>query len=124
MVTGLPPISTASSISSLASPNPWPNKTTFVPTGPLIGSTRTDGISFNETALLTTCSTGAQQDPSGSGSEEASRTTTSPLTALGGISSSILSSFHRLGRTTTPPTTTSLTPNIVFGSRAPAERPK
>src|SRR5574337_482624 len=124
MVTGRPPIRTASSISSLAFPNPWPNKTTLVPTGPLNGSTRMEGISFNGTALLATYSTGAQHEPSGSGSEEASRTMTSPLTAFGGISSSILSSFHRVGRTTTPPTTTSLTPNIVFGSRAPAEMPK
>src|SRR6185503_13587247 len=105
-------------------PKPCPNNTTLVPTGPWTGSTCTVGISFNETALLTVCCTGAQQEPSGRGSEEARRTAISPEAALAGTSTSILSSFQRRGLTTRLPTTTSLTPNIVLGSRGPAVMPK
>ena len=123
IVVGCPAMSTTS-FTPLLVPNPCPNKTTLVPIGPLTGSTRTEEINESGTALLTKYSTGAQHDPSGSGSEEASRTTTSPLAALDGITSSILSSFHRLGRTTAPPTITSFTPNMIFGSRAPADMPK
>ena len=38
--------------------NPWPKRTTLVPTGPLTGSTRMLGISFRGTALLTLYWTG------------------------------------------------------------------
>ena len=107
-----------------AAPKPWPKKTTFVPTGPLMGSTRMLGINFRGTALLTLYWTVAQQDPSGKGSDEANRTSTSPDAAFVGTSTSMMSSFHRRGLTTTPPIITSLTPNIVLGSRGPAVTPK
>src|ERR1041384_195561 len=109
---------------AFAAPKPWPNRTTLVPTGPLTGSTRTLGISLSGTALLTVYWTGAQQDPSGKGSDEANRTTRSPDAAFVGISTSIRSSFQRRGLTTTSPIITSFTPNIVLGSRGPAVIPK
>jgi hypothetical protein len=106
-------------------PNPLPNSTTFVPTGPLVGSTRTDASTFIGIELLTTCLTGAQQDPSGNGSDEAMRITTSPDCTLPGSSTSILSSRHLRTRTVTSPIRPQLlTPKIVFGSRGPAVVPK
>src|SRR6266581_95255 len=123
MVERCPPNVTLSP-APFAAPKPWPKRTTLVPTGPLAGSTRMLGISFRGTALLTLYWTGAQQDPSGKGSDEANRTTTSPDAAFVGTSTSMMSSFQRRGLTTTPPIITSLTPNIVFGSRGPAVTPK
>src|SRR5512147_223692 len=105
-------------------PKSWLKRTTFVPIGPLRGSTRTLGTSFNGTALLTLYWTGAQQDPSCKGSDEANPTTTSPDAAFVGTSTSMMSSFQRRGLTTTPPIITSLTPNMVLGSRGPAVVPK
>src|SRR5687768_11323447 len=93
IVPGWPLNSTAFS-AVFEAPNPFPNKTTFVPTGPIGGSTRMDGMTFKDTVLLALYSTGAQQDPSGNGSEEASLTTTSPDDALPGTSTSILSLRH------------------------------
>src|SRR5579884_1195462 len=118
------PLKNTPSPGDLAWPNPFPNSTTFVPTGPLSGSMRTEGMSVIGTALLTVYSTGAQQEPSGNGSEDASRTTTSPDVALAGISTSMVSSRQRRARTGTPPINTSLTPNIVLRSRDPAVLPK
>src|SRR6187551_3611749 len=77
-VAGCPPNVTPSS-GFLIEPNPFPNSTTLVPTGPLMGSTLTDASTLTGIALLTTCRTGAQQDPSAKGSEEAMRTITSPV---------------------------------------------
>src|SRR6058998_2307695 len=107
------PFKRMASPGSLLAPNPFPNSTNFVPIGPLVGSTRTEGNTFSGRALLTLYSTGAQQDPSGKGSDEASRTTTSPDAAFAGTSTSMMSSFQRRGLTATPPIITSLTPNIV-----------
>src|SRR5690606_21497466 len=122
-VAKCPPKSTPSS-GFLVVPNPLPKSTTFVPTGPLVGSTRTDASTFTGIELLTTCLTGAQHDPSGTGSEEAMRMTTSPDCTLPGNSTSILSSRHLRTRTLTSPTITLFTPKIVFGSRGPAVLPK
>src|SRR5438094_2870518 len=103
------PFNKIASRDSLLAPNPFPNSTSFVPTGPLIGSMRMDGNTFSGRALLTLYSTGAQHDPSGKGSDDASRTMTSPDAALPGTSTSSLSSRHFLTRAGTPLMSTSLT---------------
>src|SRR5688500_6192752 len=118
MVAGWPLKVTA--LSGPLAANPFPNRTTFVPTGPMSGSTRIDGITLSGTVLLMLYSTGAQQDPSGSGSDEARRTTTSPLCALAGTWTSIVSFRHRRILAGTPLISTSLTPNMVLGSFDPA----
>src|SRR6476661_7115773 len=102
-----------------AAPNPFPNKTTFVPMGPVGGSTRIEGMTFKATVLLVLYSTGAQHDPSGNGSDDASRTTTSPDAAFPGTSTSIVSLRHLRTLEGTPLISTSLTPNIVLGSFEP-----
>src|SRR6185503_5366789 len=94
MVARCPPNVTLSP-SPFPAPKPWPKKTTFVPTGPLTGSTRILGLNFSGTALLTLYWTGAQQEPSGKGSDEANRTTTSPDLAFAGTSTSMILSFQR-----------------------------
>src|SRR5689334_5038692 len=118
IVAGRPLNVTASSGPFVA--KPFPNNTTLVPTGPLTGSTRIDGMIFSCAVLLMLYSTGAQQEPSGSGSDEARRTTTSPVCALAGTSMSIFSFRQRRIFAGTPLMRTSLTPNMVLGSFEPA----
>ena len=74
--------------------------------------------------LLTTYSTGAQHEPSGNGSLEANRTSTSPVCAFAGTWTSIFVGRHRRTSALIPLINTWFTPNIVLGSRDPAVFPK
>src|SRR5438876_3481172 len=123
MGAGIPLKTTASSPGFLW-PNPRPEITTGLPTGPSVGSSVMGVITAKATGALVLYSTGAQQEPSGKGSMEATLTTSGPVVAFDGTFTSIRVSRHCTTSAATPLICTSLTPNGISGSFMPMLGPK
>src|SRR2546425_907735 len=104
---GIPLKSTASS-PGFRCPNPIPEITTGFPKGPSVGSRVMGVMTVTVTGALVLYPTVAQQDPSGKGSTEASRTSRGPVVALGGTLTSIRVSRQRTTSAATPLKSTSL----------------
>src|SRR5437899_5102636 len=83
MGAGIPLKSTASS-PGFRWPNPIPEITTGFPKGPSVGSRVMGVMTVKATGAVLLYSTGAQQDPSGKGSMEATLTTSGPVVAFDG----------------------------------------
>src|SRR3989442_9134625 len=120
---GIPLKSTASS-PGFRWPNPIPEITTGFPKGPSVGSRVMGVMTVTVTGALVLYPTGAQQDPSGKGSTEASRTSRGPVVAFDGTFPSIRVSRHRTTSAATPLKSTSLTPNCISLSFCPMVGPK
>src|SRR2546426_4421110 len=91
-------------------PNPRPEITTGLPIGPSVGSRVIGIITVKVTGAVVLYCTGAQQDPSGKGSMEATLTTSGPVIAFDGTFTSIRVSRHCTTSAATPLNCTSLTP--------------
>src|SRR5213593_1381872 len=120
---GIPLKSTASSPGFLW-PNPRPEITTGLPMGPSVGSRVMAVMTVKATGAVLLYSTGAQQDPSGKGSMEATLTTSGPVVAFDGTFTSIRVSRHCTTSAATPLNCTSLTPKGINGSFMPMLGPK
>src|SRR5437016_12804689 len=105
-------------------PNPRPEITTGLPIGPSVGSRVIGIITVKVTGAVVLYCTGAQQDPSGKGSMEATLTTSGPVVAFDGTFTSIRVSRHCTTSAATPLNCTSLTPNGINGSFMPMLGPK
>src|SRR5947208_418769 len=92
--------------------------------GPSVGSSVMGVITAKATGALVLYSTGAQQEPSGKGSMEATLTTSGPVVAFDGTFTSIRVSRHCTTSAATPLICTSLTPNGISGSFMPMLGPK
>src|SRR5437867_4008041 len=75
-------------------PNPRPEITTGLPTGPSVGSRVIGIMTVKVTGAVVLYCTGAQQDPSGKGSMEATLTTSGPVIAFDGTFTSMRVSRH------------------------------
>src|SRR5438552_12923133 len=105
-------------------PNPRPEITTGLPIGPSVGSRVIGIITVKVTGAVVLYCTGAQQDPSGKGSMEATLTTSGPVIAFDGTFTSIRVSRHCTTSAATPLNCTSLTPKGINGSFMPILGPK
>src|SRR5438132_1837565 len=123
MRAGIPLKSTASAPGCLW-PNPRPEITTGLPMGPSVGSRVMAVMTVKATGAVLLYSTGAQQDPSGKGSMEATLTTSGPVVAFDGTFTSIRVSRHCTTSAATPLNWTSLTPKGINGSFMPMLGPK
>src|SRR5438132_9100978 len=81
-------------------------------------------MTVKATGAVLLYSTGAQQDPSGKGSMEATLTTSGPVVAFDGSFTSIRVSRHCTTSAATPLNCTSLTPKGINGSFMPILGPK
>src|SRR5207245_2753029 len=106
---GIPLKSTASS-PGFRWPNPIPEITTGFPKGPSVGSRVMGVMTVTVTGALVLYPTEAQQDPSGKGSTEASRTSRGPVVAFDGTFTSIRVSRQRTTSAAMPLMSTSFTP--------------
>src|SRR2546427_11629126 len=120
---GIPLKSTASS-PGFRWPNPIPEITTGFPKGPSVGSRVMGVMTVTVTGALVLYPTVAQQDPSGKGSTEASRTSRGPVVAFDGTFTSIRVSRQRTTSAAMPLMSTSLTPNCISLSFCPMVGPK
>src|SRR3989454_1708511 len=120
---GIPLKSTASS-PGFRWPNPIPEITTGFPKGPSVGSRVMGVITVTVTGALVLYPTGAQQDPSGRGSTEASRTSRGTDVAFDGTFTSIRVSRQRTTSAAMPLKSTSLTPICISLSFCPMVGPK
>src|SRR3989442_10426538 len=120
---GIPLKSTASS-PGFRWPNPIPEITTGFPKGPSVGSRVMGVMTVTVTGALVLYPTVAQQDPSGKGSTEASRTSRGPLVAFDGTFTSIRVSRQRTTSAAMPLKSTSLTPICISLSFCPMVGPK
>src|SRR3989441_388814 len=105
-------------------PNPRPEITTGLPIGPTVGSRVIGIITVKVTGAVVLYCTGAQQDPSGKGSMEATLTTSGPVIAFDGTFTSIRVSRHCTTSAATPLNCTSLTPKGINVSFMPMLGPK
>src|SRR3989449_1492099 len=105
-------------------PNPRPEITTGLPIGPSVGSRVIGIITVKVTGAVVLYCTGAQQDPSGKGSMEATLTTSGPVIAFDGTFTSIRVSRHCTTSAATPLNCTSLTPKGINVSFMPMLGPK
>src|SRR5207253_9004519 len=92
--------------------------------GPSVGPRVMAVMTVKATGAVLLYSTGAQQDPSGKGSMEATLTTSGPVVAFDGSFTSIRVSRHCTASAATPSNCTSLTLNGINGSLMPILGPK